>query len=412
MTLLINQSILISSISVIYSPTITPLLYQNPDTLFLQSHPAMSYSREDYYRTIVCAECGHSCKFSCLDAHKSSFACHNSDCANHLGKAEVDLPEGVLFSRKNSRKKSSRHESSSHRRSRSSARNSEESSSRNRSRYRTTHYYEYVMPQEEPSFYHHSRSSTRHQEPTSHHRSRSSARHADEPSSHHRSRSSARYAEEPSSHHRNRSSTRYPEGPRRSSGYDPQGHPSSCHCSYDGTTDYVTVEPGDTEHLRDRFERKTNNTEDLRQRFERMGRDERPGYPPSSSSYQYPTSSSHYQYPPPSSSYQYPPPSSFHSRYPPSASDHRSQSSTRHHDEPCHHRSRSHRGPVYEEIEIVDAGSSPYVAPSSERGRQHPPRSGRKYAYGPYDEPPLTPDLPPAPYIFVGTRDSEDNKID
>ncbi|KAK0723653.1 hypothetical protein B0T21DRAFT_350828 [Apiosordaria backusii] len=337
----------------------------------------MPYSQEEYYTTIVCAECGHSCKFACLDAHKSSFACHNSECINHLGKVEVDLPGGVLFSRKSSRKnRSSRHESSSHRRSRSSARHSEEPSSHNRSRSRTTYYYEYVVPHEEPS---------------SHRRSRSTARHAEEPSSHHRSRSSARYAEEPSSHRRSRSSARYPEeDPRRppASGYAPQGHPSSHFYTYDGSADYVTVEPEDTEHLRERFER--------------MGRDERPRYPPSSSHYQYPPSSSHYQYPPSSSHYQ----------YPPSSSHRRSRSSNRHHEEPRRQRSRSHRDPVYEEIEIIDAGSSPYVPPSSKRGRQYPPRSSRKYAYGPYDEPPRTPDLPPAPYVYIGTWDSNDNQID
>ncbi|KAK4200114.1 hypothetical protein QBC40DRAFT_73414 [Triangularia verruculosa] len=341
----------------------------------------MSYSREEYYTTIVCVQCGYSCKFACLDAHKSSFACHNSACINHLGRVEVDLPSGVLCARESSSKKPSRHESSSHRRSRSSARHSEEPSSRTRSRSRTTHHYEYAVPQEEPP---------------SRHGSGSSARHPDEPSSHHRSRSSTRH-QEPSSHHRSRSSAKYPEEPRRPSGYAPQGHPSSYHYSCDGNADYVTVEPDDTERLR--------------QRFEKMGRDERPRYPPSTSRSQYPPSSSQYQYPPSSSEYQHPP-SSSHYQYPHSSSHNRSRSSTRHPEEPHHHSSRSHRGPVYEETEILDAGSSPYVAPGSKRGRQYSRRSSRNYAYGPYDEPPRTPDLPPAPYIYSGTWDPKGNQID
>ncbi|KAK0665751.1 hypothetical protein QBC41DRAFT_378936, partial [Cercophora samala] len=325
----------------------------------LETHPAMSYSREDYYRTITCVDCGYNCKFACLDAHKSSFACHNPGCANHLGTVEVDLPGGTLYSRERSRKSSSRHESSSHRRSRSSTRNPEEPSSR-RSRSRTTHHYEYTAPPEEPS-------------------------------SRRRSGSTARYPEEPSSHHRSRSSARRPEESRRSSGYAPQGHPSSYQYRHDAHADYVTVEPDDTE--------------DMRQRFERMGREERSRYPPSSSSgYRYPPSSSHYGYPP----------SSSHSGYPPSGSQHRSRSSSRQYEEPRHHRSYSYRGPAHEEIEILDAGSSPYVAPSSKRGRPYPPRSGtgRRYAYGPYDEPPRTPDLPPAPYVYIGTWDPEGNQID
>lgn len=318
----------------------------------------MSYSREDYYRTITCVDCGYNCKFACLDAHKSSFACHNPRCANHLGMVEVDLPGGTLYSRERSHKGSSRHESSSRRRSRS--RNPEEPSSHHGSRSRTTHHYEYTAPPEEPS-------------------------------SRHRSRPTARYPEEPSSHRRSRSSNRYAEEPRRFSSYAPQGHPSSYQYSHDAHADYVTVEP--------------DETEDMRQRFERMGRERKSRYPPSSSGYRYPPSSS-------SSS-------SSHYERPPSESHRRNRSSTRQYEEPPRRSSHSYRGPGNEdprneEIEIVDAGSSPYVAPSSKRGRQYPPRSGsgRRRAYGPYDEPPRTPDLPPAPYIYIGTWDPEGNQID